>query len=113
MSRTRDEFAAGLARLSKEPALKDTFRAFNALHTTALSDGEISRKDKELMAVAIAIATHCEGCIAWHVGGALEAGATRAQVAEAIGVAVMMGGGPATYYGSHALTFLDEDVPDA
>ena len=47
------------------------------------------------MALAIAICTHCEGCIAYHVHDALDAGATHDQVTETIGVAVMMGGGPA------------------
>jgi len=111
MSHARDEFAAGLGRLAKEPGTRDVFRAFNALHEAALHDGALTRREKELIAVAIAVATHCEGCIAWHVGGALDAGAERAEVAEAVGVAVMMGGGPATYYGSHALGYLDEDAP--
>lgn len=111
MTKARDEFAAGLGRLAREAGTRDTLRAFTALHDAALEDGELSRRDKELMALAIAIATSCEGCIAWHVAGALSAGASRAQVAEAIGVAIMMGGGPATYYGSHAIQQLDEAAP--
>ena len=110
MSHARDEFAAGLGRLAKEPATSAVFKAFNGLHEAALTDGTLSRKNKEIMAVSIAIATHCEGCIAWHVGGAVKAGASREEVAEAVSVAILMGGGPATYYGSHALAYLDEEL---
>jgi AhpD family alkylhydroperoxidase len=66
---------------------------------------------KELMALAIAICVHCQGCIAYHIHDALDAGATRAQVLETIGVAVMMGGGPALVYGAEALDALDELSP--
>lgn len=58
---------------------------------------------KELIALAISIAVHCDGCIAYHVHDALAAGASRQEVAETIGVAVMMGGGPAVIYGAQAL----------
>jgi AhpD family alkylhydroperoxidase len=111
MSSTKDEFAAGLGRLAKDPATRDTYKAFSGLHEAALSDGALDRATKEIIAVAIAIATHCEGCIAWHVAGAAKAGATRDRIAEAINVAVLMGGGPATYYGAHALGYLDEELP--
>ena len=112
MSKAQHDFAAGLARLAKEPATRDAYKAFSSLHEAALEDGALSRKLKEIMAVSIAIVTHCEGCIAWHVAGAVKAGATRDEVAEAISVAILMGGGPATYYGSHALAYLDEEFPD-
>ena len=68
-----------------------------------MSDGALPPKIKELMALAIAVAIHCEGCIAYHVHDALYAGATREEIVETIGVAVMMGGGPAAVYGAEAL----------
>lgn len=52
------------------------------------------QKAKELMALSIAVCVRCDGCIAYHVHDALEAGASRDEIAEAIGVAVLMGGGP-------------------
>ena len=57
---------------------------------------------KELIALAIGIAVHCDGCVAYRVHDALRAAATRAEV-ETIGVAIMMGGGPAVVYGCEAL----------
>jgi len=46
----------------------------------------------------------CDGCIASHARGAARAGATAAEAAEAIGVAILMQGGPATVYGARAYT---------
>lgn len=79
---------------------------FARMHGAAVTPGALDRHVKELMALAIAICTHCEGCIAYHVHDALDAGATHDQVSETIGVAVMMGGGPAAIYGAQALEAL-------
>lgn len=101
------EFNRGLAGLASEPATAGVMKAFTDLHRAAARPGALGADVKELMAVAIAIATQCDGCIAWHVTNAVKAGATRDQVLETIGVAIMMRGGPATYYGAEALAALD------
>ena len=96
-----------LGQLSRE--VSGPMSGFQSLHQEAMSDeGALSRKTKELMALSIGIVTGCEGCLAFHIDGALNAGATRNEVAETIGVAVMMGGGPATMYGAEALRALDQ-----
>ncbi|MEL7156532.1 MAG: carboxymuconolactone decarboxylase family protein [Actinomycetota bacterium] len=89
-------------------ALPATMSAFGSLHTAALADAALSSTTKELIALAIGITSRCEGCVTFHVHDALQAGATRAEIEEAIGVAVLMGGGPAAVYGSEALAALDE-----
>ena len=76
---------------------------FARLHASSVTDGELEPKVKELMALAIAIALRCEDCIAYHVHDAVAAGAGRKEITETIGVAVMMGGGPAAVYGALAL----------
>jgi len=81
---------------------------FANLHKAATAAGTIDAKTKELMALAIAVATHCEPCIAYHVHDVLKAGASRAEVMETLGVAVMMGGGPAAMYACDALTAFDQ-----
>ncbi|MBK8616698.1 MAG: carboxymuconolactone decarboxylase family protein [Anaerolineales bacterium] len=81
---------------------------FGELHKQSMMDGVLSAKVKELIALAIAITVRCDGCIAYHVHDALHAGATRPEIVESIGVAVMMGGGPSTIYGSEALLALDQ-----
>lgn len=79
---------------------------FVQLHRTAVAEGALSTKIKELIALAIAITVRCDGCISFHVHDALAAGATRQEIVEAIGVAVLMGGGPSVVYGAEALDAL-------
>ena len=81
---------------------------FSQLHAAAVADGALSPKTKELIALAIGITVRCDGCIAFHIHDAVKAGATRPEIAETVGVAVMMGGGPSVVYGCQALEALDE-----
>jgi AhpD family alkylhydroperoxidase len=96
----RDELRALSADLSK--TIPDVYSGFRRMHGAAMSEGTISAKHKELIALGIAIAVQCEGCIAAHVKQALGHGATAEEIAECIGVAINMGGGPATVYGALA-----------
>lgn len=80
----------------------DVLSAYAGLHRAAMAEGALSQATKELVALAIAITRQCDGCIANHARGAVRRGATAQEVAEAIGVAVMMNGGPATVYGPRA-----------
>ena len=86
----------------------DTMKAFGAMAGVVTQDGALDKKTKELMAISISICIRCEGCIAYHTQNALKAGATREEMVETIGVAIEMGGGPSTVYGSKALEAFDE-----
>ncbi|PTQ68560.1 carboxymuconolactone decarboxylase family protein [Celeribacter persicus] len=81
---------------------------FNALHAAATAEGAISVKHKELQALAIGITKQCMNCIGFHVKASIEAGATREEIAETVGVAILMGGGPSYMYGIKALDAYDE-----
>ncbi|GHE84365.1 hypothetical protein GCM10017786_15020 [Amycolatopsis deserti] len=113
VSETVRAFSEGIRGLAKESATGAVMKAFHAMHQAAVAPGALETSTKELLALAIAIATQCDGCIAWHVTNAIKAGATRDQVLETIGVAVMMGGGPATYYGSKAAAALESALAGA
>ena len=78
------------------------------LRQAALGDGALSTKAKELIAFGIAVSKQCDGCIASHARGAARAGATLEEAAEAIGVAILMNGGPATVYGPRAYAAFSE-----
>jgi AhpD family alkylhydroperoxidase len=93
-----------LAPISRElrQMIPETYAGFAALHTAAMSEGALPTKSKELIALAIAVVEQCDGCIAAHARGAAKAGATKEEVAEAIGVTFLMAGGPATVYGPRA-----------
>jgi len=88
-----------------QPAVME---AFTGLHKAAVATGTLDTKTKELMALAISITARCDDCIAHHTHDALEAGATREEIAETIGVAILMGGGPSMLYAAHAVEALDQ-----
>lgn len=88
--------------------IPDAWGGFAQLNKQALADGALSTKTKELIALAISVAEGCDGCIAYHASGAVRAGATEKEAAEAIGVALLMRGGPATDYGPRALEAVRE-----
>ena len=75
--------------------IPDVYEGFLALSRGAMQDGALPARYKELIALALAVSEHCEGCIAYHARGAARAGASAQEVAEALGVTVLIGGGPA------------------
>ena len=77
---------------SKAP---EVAKAFGGMHHALMQPGALSKREKELIAAAVGLAQGCTGCIHIHTAEAIKAGATREQVIEAAGVAVMMAGGPA------------------
>ena len=91
----------------------EPMRAFSALAREALKPGALDVKTKELIAVAIAIATRCDGCIGFHAKAAIRAGASRAEMLETLSMAIYMGAGPSMIYASEALRAFDELSPAA
>jgi len=78
-------------------------QGFHGAHQSMGKDSALSSKIKELIALAIAVHTGCDDCIAMHVHSAIEAGASREEVGDALGVATVMGGGPALMRSTDAL----------
>ncbi len=109
------EVIAELRQPSRElrDAIPDAWAAFGALGASALAPGALPAHVKELIALAIAVTKECDGCIAYHARGAAMKGANRQEVAEVLGVALMMDGGPASVYGPRALAAFDEFTPSA
>ena len=95
-----------LGQLARE--LPGPMSGFARLHKKAVEDGALGAKVKEMMALAISIVVGCEGCIAYHVHDAVQAGATRQELLETIGVALLMGGGPGSIYAAHALEAIEQ-----
>ncbi len=110
MSGTYTEAFGGLVGQVRnlKAATGDTFDAYSTLTDKAMADGALDRKTKELMALAVGISRTCEGCIISHARGAFKAGATREELAETTGVAIMMNGGPGVTYAAKAMAVYDE-----
>ena len=104
-ARIAADVETGSERLAE--AIPDAMAGFKALGSAAHQAGSLSPKTKELIALAIAIAVHCDGCIGYHAKAVHEAGASRDEVAEMIAVAIQMGGGPSVVYGGDALKAFD------
>jgi AhpD family alkylhydroperoxidase len=83
-------------------AIPAVYKTFTEFHHASFASGSLDVKTKELIALAISVIERCDGCIASHSEGAARAGASRQEAAEAIGVALLMGGGPSTIYGPRA-----------
>ena len=86
----------------------DVMKAFTGIAQAALAPKALDTKTKELIALAVGVAIRCDDCIAFHVKAALEHGASREEVLEALGMAIYMGAGPAVMYASHAIEAYDQ-----
>lgn len=89
-------------------SIPEVYSGFAALDKAALAEGALSVRHKQLVALAIAVTRECDGCIASHARGAATAGASRQEVAEALGVAILMNGGPGTVWAPRAMAAFEE-----
>ncbi|UCD43964.1 MAG: carboxymuconolactone decarboxylase family protein [Candidatus Bathyarchaeota archaeon] len=86
----------------------DYMEAWNTFMERAGTDGALSPRRKELIAVSLSIASKCDWCIRSHVKNALELGARKQEIVEAAWVAVLMGGDPVLRYAQWAVQVLEE-----
>ncbi len=96
----------GLATLRAD--LPDVMKGFSELAQAATRDGALDKKTKELIALALGVAAHCDACIGFHTQTLVKLGATKAEVEEALGMAVYMGGGPSLMYAANAIAAFEE-----
>jgi len=89
----------------------DVMKGFSAIAQAALKANALDTKTKELIALAIGVATRCDDCIAFHVKAAVEQGASREEIAETLGMAIYMGAGPSVMYASHAMEAMTQMAP--
>lgn len=100
------ELSKGLAQFRGQ--VPDVQAGFSALHNAAMKGGVLDAKTKELIALAIGVAARCDGCIGFHTQALIKLGMTKAELAEMLGVAVMMGGGPSLMYAGEAMRAYEE-----
>ena len=100
------EISGNLRKLRKDVA--DTMQGFSALAQAATRDGALDKKTKELIALALGVAAHCDGCIGFHTEALVKLGATRPEVEEALGMAIYMGGGPSLMYAADAIAAFEQ-----
>ncbi len=98
--------SASLAKLRAD--IPDTTRGFSALAQAATRDGALDKKTKELIAMALSVASRCDPCVGFHAETLVKLGTTRAQFEEMLGMCVYMGGGPSLMYAAKALEAFEE-----
>lgn len=88
--------------------IPETFGGFVQMEQAASAEGALTHKEKEFIALGIAVALRCEDCITSHVGAVIRAGGTREEVSEVLGTAIQMSGGPGLMYSAKAIAAFDE-----
>jgi len=88
--------------------IPDTLKAFSALSQAAARPGALDKKSKELIALALGVAAHCDGCIGYHAEALVKLRASRKEVEEALAMAVYMGGGPSLMYAADAIAAYEQ-----
>ena len=81
----------------------DTLKGYQTLSSAGEKTGHLDAKTRELISLAVAVTTRCDGCITVHTGEALKHGASREEIAEALGVAVAMNAGAALVYSARVM----------
>lgn len=105
MAKNYPDITKGISQNMKtlRQEIPDTMAGFSALAKAATAEGVLDKKTKEFIALAIGIATRCDGCIGFHTEALVRLGATRQEVLEVLGMAVYMGGGPSLMYAADAI----------
>jgi AhpD family alkylhydroperoxidase len=76
----------------------DSFKGYQTLSAANSADSHLGEKIRQLISLAVAVTTRCDGCIVFHTDAALKAGASKEEIAEALGVAMAMNAGAALIY---------------
>ena len=97
----RQQVLAGVGDFGK--LSPDTVRGYMSLSGAGAKTGHLDAKTRELIALAVSISLRCDGCITVHSEAARKLGATKEEIAEALGVAVTVNAGAAIVYSTRTL----------
>ncbi len=100
------DISTHLAKMRKE--MPEVMAGFSSLAQAATKDGVLDKKTKELIAMALAVANHCHGCIGFHAQALLKLQTSREELLETLGMAIYMGGGPSLMFAAEALEAFEE-----
>lgn len=100
------DIAKNMTELSKN--IPDVMKSFSNLAKSGAEAGILDEKTKELIAMGIAVAGRCDGCIGFHTKKLISLGISEQEFSEMLGVAIFMGGGPSVMYAANALSAYKE-----
>ena len=81
----------------------DTLKGYMTMADANKQTTLLGEKVRQLISLAVAVTTRCDGCIVFHTEAAIKAGATKEEIAEALGVAIDLNAGAALIYSSRVL----------
>ncbi len=113
---TSHELNHELAAMGRQlrAAIPDVYSGYMQMSAAALGEGGVlPARIREVIALAISVTKECDGCIAAHARGAARRGATAQEVAEALGVAIALNGGPGTVWAARAYAAFGEFAGEA
>jgi AhpD family alkylhydroperoxidase len=84
-------------------ANREIIKGYRGLSDAGNATNLLGAKVRELIALAVAVTRQCDGCIAVHTDAAIQAGATREEIVEALGVAVAVNAGAALIFSSRVM----------
>ena len=102
----RKQLAAGVKEIGQ--LSPDTIKGYMALSAAGQKTDLLGAKVRELIALAVAVTLRCDGCITVHTEAAIERGATREEIAEALGVAMTVNAGAALVYSARVMDAFNE-----
>jgi len=88
----------------------DLVKAYAALHQANANSKHLDAKTRELIALGVAVSLRCDGCINAHTDAAIKAGATKDEIVDALGVAIMVNAGAALVYSVRTLDAYDAKI---
>ncbi|HEY0566394.1 MAG TPA: carboxymuconolactone decarboxylase family protein, partial [Terriglobales bacterium] len=97
----REEILGRAGELGK--VAPETMKGYAALDGAAAKGGHLEAKTRELISLAVAVTTRCDGCITVHTKAAIDSGASKEEIAEALSVAMAMNAGAALVYSTRVL----------
>jgi len=89
----------------------DTIKGYQALSAAGQKTNLLGPKTRELISLAVAVTVRCDGCITVHAEAAARHGASREEIAEALGVATAVNAGAALVYSTRVLDAYDQVAP--
>jgi AhpD family alkylhydroperoxidase len=101
-----NEISASLKQL--RTSMPEVMQAFGLLSAAATKDGALDKKTKELIALALGVAAHCDGCIGFHTQSLVRLGTSKQELMETLSMAIYMGGGPSLMYAADAISAFDQ-----
>ncbi len=97
----QQQLLAGIGQIGK--ISPDIVRGYRELSEAGSKTGKLDAKTRELIALAVAVTRQCDGCITVHTDAGVKHGATREEVAEALGVAISVNAGAALVYSARVM----------